>query len=76
MVFESGTVRFYLDKVEGNFISHDLRNSRVSTIDSPNKKLLCPSRRHYGLTLSSEAGQRKLYFLSYEKMQDCVRLII
>ena len=66
MKFESDTVRFYLDKEGGNFISHDLKNSRVSTIDSPNKKLLCRSKRHYGLNLSSDTGLRKLYFLTYE----------
>ena len=75
MVIEQKTVRFYLYNDERELISHDLKNSRVSSIDSPNKKILCQSKRHYGLTLSSEAGIRKLYFLTYEQMQDGVRRI-
>ena len=76
MDFESDHVRFYLDKDGDNFISQDLPSSRVTSIDLPNKKLLCPSKRHYGLTLGSEAGIRKLYFLTYDQMQDGVRRIL
>ena len=76
MVIESKTVRFKLDKGGGKSISHDLEKSRVSSIDSANKKLLCQSKQFYGLSLYSEAGTRKLYFLTYEQMQDGVRRIL
>ena len=76
MVLESETVRFYLNTGVSSVVSYDLKKSRVSSIDSPDEKLLCPSRRHYGLILNSEAGYRKLYFLTYEQMQDGVRRIL
>ena len=49
-------------------ILDDLRRSRVSSIDSPTKKLLCKNRRHFGLSIVTMNGHRKLYFLTYDQM--------
>jgi len=47
-------------------ITDDLKRSRISSIDSPTKKLLCKNRRHFGLSIVTSVGHRKLYFLTYE----------
>ena len=49
-------------------IVDDLRRSRISSVDSPTKKLLCKNRRHFGLSIVTVNGHRKLYFLTYEQM--------
>ena len=40
----------------------------ISSIDSPEKKVLCQSRRLFGIALSTIQGHRKLYFLTYQLM--------
>ena len=54
--------------VRGAGIVDDLRRSRISSVDSPTKKLLCKNRRHFGLSIVTVNGHRKLYFLTYEQM--------
>jgi hypothetical protein len=49
-------------------IVDDLRRSRISSVDSTTKKLLCKSRRHFGLSIVTANGHRKLYFLTYDHM--------
>ena len=50
-------------------IRHDLRVCSFSSIDTPTGKFICKKSRHYGLTLSTKQGYRKIYFLSYEHLQ-------
>ena len=47
-------------------IVDDLRRSRISSVDSPARKLLCKNRRHFGLSIVTTNGHRKLYFLTYD----------
>lgn len=57
-------------------ITDDLKRSRISSIDSPTKKLLCKNRRHFGLSIVTSVGHRKLYFLTYEQMVKSVDYIL
>ena len=50
-------------------ISHDLRACSFSSIDTTDGKYLCKKSRHYGLSLSTKQGYRKVYFLSFEHLQ-------
>lgn len=49
-------------------IVDDIRRSRISSIDSLTKKLLCKSRRHFGLSIATKNGHRNLYFLTHDQM--------
>ena len=50
-------------------IKMDLGTIRISVIDTEAKKTLCKWRRHHGIALITKKGRRKLYFLTYAKMQ-------
>ena len=69
MEAEAGAVYFFrIKREEKGTIVHDLSNLHVTSIDSPDKKVLCKSRRHFGMLITSSEGHRKLYFLSYDMM--------
>ena len=56
---------------------HALTQARVTSIDSPERRVLCKSKRHYGINLQELGGwNRKLYFLTYQKMLEGVRYIL
>ena len=62
---------------ENRVLMHDLRSWRVTSVDSENKRVLCPQRRFYGLILlSHEQGHRKLYFLTHEQMVNAADFLI
>jgi len=69
MEADGSTVYFYrLKREERGTISQSLSNTHITSIDSAEKKVLCKSRRHFGFTLSNDAGHRKLYFMTYQLM--------
>ena len=59
---------FHLSPQEKGAIWHSLDNIHLTSTDSATKKVLCSSRRHFGLTITSHQGHRKLYFMTYEQM--------
>lgn len=49
-------------------MSHDLREFKVISPDSPDVRALCSSNRFFGLQISDSKVHRSLYFVSYEQM--------
>jgi len=69
MEVEDATVYFFRgQRSDDGTIVHELQNMHITSIDTPDKKVLCKSKRHYGISLSTTQGHRKLYFLNYELM--------
>jgi len=63
---KNGKIHFFrLSIDEKGTISHSLASMHITSVDSPEKKVLCKSRRHFGFLLSNESGHRKLYFMTY-----------
>ena len=57
-------------------VVHDLRTHRVSSIDSVNQRLLCKSNRHFCAKIESREGFCKLYFLTYQHLDDAVSFML
>ena len=69
MEADSKQVYFYRTRIQDRgTIEHDIARMHITSIDSPEKKVLCKSRRHFGFTISNEKGHRKLYTLSYQHL--------
>ena len=70
-------VFFYREsRTEKGVIVHKLSELHVATIDTADRKVLCRSRRHFGITLSTVNGHRKLYFLSHQLMLDGINYLL
>jgi hypothetical protein len=54
---------------EKGAITQELGTFRISSIDTATKKTLCKSRRHYGVTMATKKGHRKLYFLTHDQLK-------
>ena len=67
-VEETEVYFFRQSKTERGAIVHKLAELHITTIDTADKKVLC--KRHFGLTLSTAKGHRRLYFFTYAKMID------
>lgn len=67
-VSDSQVCFFRLSLQEKGAIWHSLDNMHLTSTDTATKKVLCNSRRHFGLTLTNHQGHRKLYFMTYEQM--------
>jgi hypothetical protein len=66
MEADAGRVYFFrAQRSDKGTIEHELANMHVISIDSPDVKVLCKSRRHYGISIATVNGHRKLYFLSF-----------
>ena len=63
-------------KTEKGVLVHELADLHISSIDSPEKKVLCKSRRHFGIQLSTTTGHRKLYFLTHQMMLDGIDYLL
>ena len=54
-----------------------LSQVRVTSIDSSERRALCKKKRHFGITLLEVGGyNRKLYFMTHEKMLEGLRYIL
>jgi len=63
----AGKIYFFrLNMEEKGVIEHDLATMHITSIDTPDKKVLCKSRRHFGFQVSNENGHRKLYFMTFD----------
>ena len=71
---ETEVVFFRNSKTEKGAIVHKLANLHITTIDSADKKVLC--NRHFGITLSTTKGRRRLYFLSHALMLDSIDYLL
>ena len=67
-VEETEVYFFRQSKTERGAIVHKLAELHITTIDTADKKVLCKSRRHFGITLATMKGHRRLYFLSHALM--------
>jgi len=77
MEADSETLYFYrLRRADKGTIAHGLLNTHITSIDTPEKKVLCKSRRHFGFTLSNEAGHRKLYFMTFNHLNAGVDYVL
>lgn len=66
MQARNGQIHFFkLAIEEKGTITHNLASVHITSVDSPEKKVLCKSRRHFTFLLSDENGHRKLYFMAY-----------
>ena len=71
---ETEVVFFRNERTEKGSIVHKLKDLHVSSIDTANKKVLC--NRHFGITLSTTKGHRRLYFLSHDHMLDGIDYLL
>lgn len=65
---ESEVVFFRQTETEAGAFKQNLLKLRVHSIDTPDRKVMCPQKRHFSLLLSSSNGHRKLYFLTLEHL--------
>lgn len=77
MEAEESKVYFYKARREDKeTIVHDLMTMHIVSIDSHDRKVLCKSRRHFGVTLVTQQGHRKLYFLSYAMLEAGIEYLL
>ena len=57
-------------------IRYDLKDIRVSSIDTKTQWLVCQAKRHFCLNITSKQGYRKLYFLTHDQMLAAIDLFL
>lgn len=67
---------FRRSKTEKGAIKHVLSELHITSIDTAEKKVLCKSRRHFGMTLTTVNGHRRLYFLSHQMMLEAIDVLL
>ena len=63
-------------RTEKGVIVHQLKQIHVASIDAEDRKVICTSRRHFVITLSTVTGHRKLYFLSHKLMLEGINYLL